>query len=243
MSKYANFHGIQAVALHEQQIEYLVAPKLPSTVVLAGLLIAQALLLSSVISYQIAVQTDAISEDFGQLITALFVVKNVTDYILNSVNNGNRLTESIFIKEGGWGEFMRNDSDLILQAIYANGNQTAKIFNDEEEPWVTAVKDDLDEILKELQDEAFKRKVIAAIEETEFSMEVGTLELSELSAGSQVAAELLLDACEYDPIGVGPINCNGGEFAGVTSVDSSAEGLSAQSVYLSAVEPPAPASP
>jgi len=54
-------------------------------------------------------------------------------------------------------------------------------------------------LMGDLVDGGLRKSVLEVIAETEFVVNAETLQ----------AAELLMDACEYDPLGIGPINCNG----------------------------------
>lgn len=234
MSRLANFHGIQAVAIHDWQLNEITRPKQRQFFLLATLLFVQTVLLLTTYQFY-AREQQYILEANNALLNQ---IKNFDSQIsanLASVLFSARALVAATYATG-------NLTALLLESTQTTGNFTHDLYT-EEDSWGENVKKDLDGILEELKDDAFKKKVLSAIEETEFSVEVGALELEAMEAATQIAANALLDGCTYNPLGFGPIECVGTEIAGATFEGAAATGLTSQSLFLTPINPDPPAAP
>jgi len=161
-------------------------------------------------------------------------IDKTTKSILSSVNSGNSFIETLFTSDDGWGqsiegilrEIQESTSSLQQDAetIRTTLEQLAETINGKQQ-------ETLEAILEALQGEAFKAKVIEAIETTEFSMEASTLEMTALEADALETADVILDAC-VSVLGEGPIECVGGEFLEFAIEGMAVEGVTAQIVNL-----------
>lgn len=235
MSRLANFHGIQAVALHDWQLNEITRPKQRHFLLLATLLFAQAAIMLTVWSqlYEFyAREQQYILEANNALLNQ---IKNFDESISRNLKTTMIAVQALLAAAYATG----NLTSLLLESAQTTGNFTHDLYT-EEDSWGISVKNDLDGILEELKDDAFKKKVLSAIEETEFSVEVGALELEAMEAATQLSANALLDGCTYNPLGFGPIDCVGVEIAGATFEGAAATGLSSQSLFLTPLDPEPP---
>lgn len=154
--------------------------------------------------------------------------------IVQAIQASSNLTDDIFNSEDGWGHTVKDhleDADDFLSAI----SDSIDIIHDIIDTVGAIIQGvqqiTLKGILEALQGGAFNEKVFAAVSETEWSLEVGNLEMTLLEATALETADVLLDAC-VSALGEGPIECVGGEFMEFAIEGLAAEGLTSSSAKL-----------
>lgn len=147
---------------------------------------------------------------------------------------GDSLLDDIFNSADGWGTSIKDhfeDAEDILGTIA----DAIDIVHDVIEAVSVVIQGiqqtTLSGILAALQAGAFDAKVMAAIAEARFEVRSPDLTVGEMTMTSAETVEILFDACEYDPFGFGPINCDGME-----TIEFNAQGLISESIRLDAVQ-------